>query len=234
LVPAGALLAAHFVPSVVSLGQWAPIRALPGGLCRWRGPDQQRVALTFDDGPHPQTTPLVLDRLDQLGVQATFFCLGVMAVRYPDVVAEVRRRGHQVETHGYRHDHHFVRTPRWVRDDLTAAIDALSQSGPRPRWFRPPYGQTPGWTMIEAHRQGLGLVLWSAWGREWAESDAGHVARRVIASLEPGAIVLLHDSEDTSPPGSCQRAIDALGPIVEELHRREWDAITLDRLVAGP
>jgi peptidoglycan/xylan/chitin deacetylase (PgdA/CDA1 family) len=233
LVPVGAVVAAHFLPSVVSLGQWLPIRSLPGGLCRWRGPAQPAVALTFDDGPHPGTTPLVLDRLDELGLVATFFCLGTMAARHPDLVAEVVRRGHQVESHGYRHDHHFLRTPGWVRSDLAAAVDTLGAAGVRPRWFRPPYGQATGATMVEAHRQGLGLVLWSAWGREWDEPDAAHVARRVIAGLDPGAIVLLHDTDDSSPPGSCRRAIGALGPVAEELQRRKWDAVTLDQLTAS-
>ncbi|HZP28002.1 MAG TPA: polysaccharide deacetylase family protein, partial [Acidimicrobiia bacterium] len=71
-----AAAAVQFVPSVVALGQWTPLRALPGGWCTWRGPDAPRVALTFDDGPDPRTTPRVLDRLDGLGFVATFFVLG--------------------------------------------------------------------------------------------------------------------------------------------------------------
>ena len=121
LIPVGLAAGAHMVPSVVSLGQWAPIRSLPGDLCRWRGPTGSGVALTFDDGPDPRTTPVALDRLDELGLVATFFCLGTQVASHPDLVAEIRRRGHQVETHGYRHAHHFVRTPRWVRADLDAA-----------------------------------------------------------------------------------------------------------------
>src|ERR1019366_6572218 len=112
----------------------------------------------------------------------------------------------------YRHAHHFVRSPRWVHADLDAAIDALEMIGVRPRWFRPPFGQTTGATMLEARRHGLRLVLWSAWGREWAEPDAASVARRVRSALGPGAIVLLHDADVLSPPGSSRRAADALGP----------------------
>jgi peptidoglycan/xylan/chitin deacetylase (PgdA/CDA1 family) len=219
------------VPSVVSLGQWVPVRALPAALCRWRGPARAAVALTFDDGPHPGTTPLVLERLDELGLPATFFCLGAQAARHPDLVAELRHRGHQVETHGYRHDHHFVRTPRWVRADLDAALDAMAPTGVRPRWFRPPFGQTTGATMVEARRHGLRLVLWSAWGREWSERDAAGVARRVAAGLAPGAIVLLHDADVQSPHGSSRRAADALGAIAADLDRRGYAAVTLDDLV---
>ena len=111
LVPVGVAAAAHMFPSVVSLGQWSPLRVLPGDLCRWRGPRGGGVALTFDDGPDPRTTPEVLDRLDELSLAATFFCLGEQVARHPDLVGEIRRRGHQVETHGFCHAHHFARTP---------------------------------------------------------------------------------------------------------------------------
>ena len=219
------------VPSVVSLGQWLPIRVLPGDLCRWRGPSGNGVALTFDDGPDPRTTPHVLDRLDEFSLVATFFCLGQQVVLHPELVREIRRRGHQVETHGFRHEHHFVRTLRWVRADLDAAIDALDQVGIHPRWFRPPFGQTTGATMVEAWRHNLRLVLWSAWGREWDESDSISVARRVRAGVGPGGIVLLHDADVQSPPGSSRRATEALGAIAEDLHRQGLAALTLDELV---
>jgi peptidoglycan/xylan/chitin deacetylase (PgdA/CDA1 family) len=231
LVPVGLAVGAHMVPSVVSLGQWLPIRALPGDLCRWRGSHASGVALTFDDGPDPRTTPLVLDRLDQLSLAATFFCLGEQVVAHPELVREIRDRGHQVETHGFRHDHHFVRSPRWVRADLTSAVDAMEQVGIHPRWFRPPFGQTTGATMVEARRHSLRLVLWSAWGREWDEPDASSVARRVRAGTGPGGIVLLHDADVQSPPGSSRRATEALGPIAEDLHRQGLTSLTLDDLV---
>jgi peptidoglycan/xylan/chitin deacetylase (PgdA/CDA1 family) len=231
LVPVGLAAGAHMVPSIVSLGQWLPIRALPGDLCRWRGTNPSGVALTFDDGPDPRTTPLVLDRLDQLSLAATFFCLGEQVAAHPELVGEIRDRGHQVETHGFRHEHHFVRSPRWVRADLSSAMDAMEQVGIHPRWFRPPFGQTTGATMVEARRHNLRLVLWSAWGREWDEPDASSVARRVRAGIGPGAIVLLHDADLQSPPGSSQRAAEALGPIAEDLHRQGLAPLTLDELV---
>jgi peptidoglycan/xylan/chitin deacetylase (PgdA/CDA1 family) len=218
------------VPSVVSLGQWAPIRSLPAGLCRWRGPAEPRVALTFDDGPQPDTTPRMLDRLDELGLVATFFCVGSRVAAHPDLVEEVRRRGHQVEVHGHRHAHHFVRTPRWVRGDLNSALDALGAVGVRPKWFRRPFGQVTGATLIEARRHRLRLVLWSAWGREWAEEDASGVARRVTRRLEPGAIVLLHDSDAFSPPvrvcGSWRPSARSLRTCPGEVSKVTMDQLT--------
>jgi peptidoglycan/xylan/chitin deacetylase (PgdA/CDA1 family) len=225
--------AGRFGPSVVSLGQWTNLRALPGGWCRWRGPDLTTVALTFDDGPCPEGTPVVLDALDRLGLSATFFCLGAEVARHPGLVTEIRRRGHLVASHGYRHDHHFARSARWVRSDLQAATEVLGQEGVSPRWFRPPFGQTPGTTLLEAHRQGLGVVLWSAWGREWvAASDASSVANRIIGHLGGGDVVLLHDSDRYSSPGTVARAVGALEPIADELRRRRLRAVTLDELMS--
>jgi peptidoglycan/xylan/chitin deacetylase (PgdA/CDA1 family) len=229
----GLALAAHMVPSAVSLGQWAPVRALPGELCRWRGPASASsgVALTFDDGPHPATTPLVLDRLDELGLVASFFCLGSLVAANPSLVGEILGRGHTVEVHGYRHDHHFIRTPRWVLADLRSALDVLRGAGARPGWYRPPYGQTTGASMYAARRFGLRLVLWSAWGHEWDAPSSSAVADRVIGALDPGAIVLLHDTDVLNPSGSTQRVLEALGPIASELDRAGLKAMTLDQLV---
>ena len=114
-----AAVAANIVPSVVSLGHWLPVRRLPGGWCRWRGPLVPKVALTFDDGPSPVTTPRILDQLDELGLGATFFCLGREVEWHPEVVAEIARRGHGIGTHGYEHEHHLARSPRWVERDLS-------------------------------------------------------------------------------------------------------------------
>lgn len=226
---AGSLAAGQWVPSVVSLGQWAPVRALPGRWCRWRGAGPG-VALTFDDGPSPETTPAVLDALDHLDLQATFFALGTSVERWPDLTSEVVRRGHVVGTHGYRHAHHLGRSPRWVLADLDAALATLDAVGIRPRWFRPPYGQVSGPTMMASRIRHLELVLWSAWGREWSSPDAAAVARRVGAALAPGAIVLLHDSDACSSAGSAARALDALGPIADGLARRDLRSVTLDDL----
>jgi peptidoglycan/xylan/chitin deacetylase (PgdA/CDA1 family) len=219
------------LPSVTTLGQWTRLRALPNDLYRWRGPDVPRVALTFDDGPDPETTPALLDRLDELGVRGTFFCLGVHAQHFPSLVKEAVARGHEIGVHGFAHDHHLWRTPTWVRRDLDAALDALSDCGVSPRWFRPPYGQASVGTLMAARALDLDLVHWSAWGREWEAQDAHAVADRVCASMEPGAIVLLHDSDDTSPTGTVARVIGALGPIVDELAHRGLSACTLSELV---
>ncbi|MDE3085140.1 MAG: polysaccharide deacetylase family protein [Acidobacteriota bacterium] len=236
VVGAGVTLA-HYLPSVCVLGQWSPswVRALPAGLCRWRGPARARaVALTFDDGPSPDTTPRTLDLLDELGMRATFFVLGTQARAHPELVAEIVRRGHGVGSHGFSHEHHLLRSPRWIRDDLARAVEALDACGVRTRWFRPPYGQLTARTVLEARRQGMEVVLWSAFGHEWAEPDAESVMAHLAPRLEPGAIVVLHDTEVDAPAGTARRtqgALELLGPVLDDL---ELAAVSLEELLSGP
>lgn len=225
--------AAQFVPSVVVLGQWGPWQALPGDLCRWQGPDTGSVALTFDDGPDPDGTPAILDRLDALSLRATFFMLGSQVERYPELAAEVGRRGHQVATHGHRHEHHLWRSPRWVLADLRAARSSMDRHGLGVAWYRPSFGQVAGSTLAAAKALRLRTVLWSCWGREWATDDPAVVERRVSRRLRSGAIVLLHDSDAFGRRGMWRTAAAALEPIAVRLSGAGLRAVTLDELVAG-
>jgi peptidoglycan/xylan/chitin deacetylase (PgdA/CDA1 family) len=232
-VAAGLTLAANYGPSTVTLGQWSSLRSLPGDICRWRGPKGQRVALTFDDGPNRHTTPQVLDRLDKLGLRATFFCVGSLVERDGEVVDEIARRGHQVETHGYRHEHHLLRSPRWIVNDLRRAVEVMAECGHPSSWYRPSYGQATGATLVAARALGLRTVLWSSWGREWATDDPDEVADRIIGDLGGGAIILLHDNDELGSPGMWRVGHAALPRLAAELERRELVAVTLDELVDG-
>jgi peptidoglycan-N-acetylglucosamine deacetylase len=227
-----AAIASQYIPSVVALGQWGRVRALPGDLCRWQGPRFARsVALTFDDGPDAEGTPRVLDALDQLCLQATFFVLGECARERPDLVEEIARRGHEVAMHGDEHARHLLHSPAWVRRDLTRARDTMTELAHPPRWYRPTYGQASGSTLLFAKTMGLRTVLWSAWGREWALADSREVAAHVDRRLRPGAIVLLHDSDRYGPRGMWRVVLDALPLIAADLERRRLSSVTLDALV---
>lgn len=234
---AGALALAHYLPSICVLGQWSPVplRALPGGLCRWRGPSGSgELSLTIDDGPSPDTTPRTLDLLDALGMRATFFVLGAQAEAHPGLVAEICRRGHTVGSHGYAHEHHLLRSPSWIAADMAAGVDAVARTtGTSPRFYRPTYGQLTARTMAESRRHGLELVLWSVWGHEWSERDPGPVMTRLERGLEPGAIVLLHDNDVNCRPGTGELTHRVLERLAGVLDDRGLRAVTLDQLLDG-
>lgn len=190
------------------------------------------MALTFDDGPSPATTPAVLDALDEHGLRATFFLLGEAVAAAPELAVEVARRGHEVACHGMAHVHHLLRPPGPVLADTAGAVRQLRSLGLPPRFYRPPYGQVAAATLVAARAARCEVVLWSAWGREFAETTPEPVLDRIAAGLRPGAIVLLHDSDACSPPGTAGRTLAALSGVAEELARRRLRARTLAEVLS--
>lgn len=203
-----ATLAAHVLPAAT----WLPaVGRLAPGLASPMEPGT--VAVTFDDGPHPEGTPAVLDRLDELGWRATFFMLGSAVSRYPTVAREVADRGHSLGLHGFEHRYLLARAPRATWQDLVGAKEAVEDAtGNRPQWWRPPYGVLSAAGLVAASRLELRPLLWSAWGKDWT-SDA--TPRRVVSTVMrgrvDGGVVLLHDSDVTSAPGSWRTTVAALG-----------------------
>ncbi|MHB8263470.1 MAG: polysaccharide deacetylase family protein [Acidimicrobiales bacterium] len=193
-----------------------------------------RLAITFDDGPDPVSTIPVLDRLDEFGVVATFFCLGSMAAKYPDTIHEISARGHDIGIHGYEHSPHLLRSPRWVWRDVLrskAAMEALGIA--RVRWFRPPYGVISSTTLAAAKYARMDIVLWSAWGKEWTTVDSKQVSQRVVTRLDDGVIILLHDADTASPPDTWKVAYDALPHILEAASDRNLQPVALSTMLGA-
>jgi peptidoglycan-N-acetylglucosamine deacetylase len=178
-----------------------------------------RVALTFDDGPDPRSTPLFIAELDRLGWSATFFVLGEMVRRNPSMVADLLAAGHEVGLHGDRHRAHIRRGPADVIDDLRRAYDTIAEAGGvAPVWFRPPHGYLSAGSLIGARRLGVRTVLWTAWGRDWtASATPQSVTETIWRDLGPGGTILLHDADCTSAPESWRSALGALAMLHERL-----------------
>jgi peptidoglycan/xylan/chitin deacetylase (PgdA/CDA1 family) len=209
---AAAVAAWHAAPALTARG---PLRARVGGRGRPGG-----VALTFDDGPHPEGTPAVLDRLAALGWTATFFLLGREVRRHPEIAAAVVAAGHEVAVHGDEHRNHLAHGPGWVAADLDRALAAIGgATGVRPRWFRPPYGVLTAGTLRAARRRSLTPVLWTAWGRDWEPSTPERVVGTLRPGLRPGATLLLHDGAGTGVPGAWRTTAEALPLLDAELRR---------------
>lgn len=209
LLPAVALPAVHAAPALSSLP--ALRRVL---LPRLAGVgDPCSVALTFDDGPDPASTPAFLDELDRLGARATFFVLGEMLQRDRDLGRQLANRGHEVAVHGWTHRNHLRLTPRRVREELTRTAELIAAvTGRPPVWFRPPYGVLTAGGLLAARRLALRPVLWTAWGRDWeASADPASVLRCLQrGGVRGGATLLLHDSDCTSAPGAWRSALGVL------------------------
>jgi peptidoglycan/xylan/chitin deacetylase (PgdA/CDA1 family) len=198
-----------------------------------RGPaGSARVALTFDDGPHPVTTRRVLETLAPTRHRATFFVLGEKARRHPDVVREIHASGHTLALHGDSHD--WLHSFRWsssVRADIlraAAAVEAVT--GARPRFFRPPLGHTSFTTVRGARLAGVTLIAWSSRGYDGLRGRSPEaVVERVGRTLIDGAIVMLHDAaeHDDFEPAS----VRALPRLVALLEERGLTSVGLDALL---
>jgi peptidoglycan-N-acetylglucosamine deacetylase len=153
------------------------------------------VGLSFDDGPDPDWTPAVLDALDDVGATATFFVVGERVERGPELTREILARGHELGIHGMEHRRHDRLDPDEGRREVADCAAAIERAGGvRPDRYRPPYGAaSPQLAAICAELE-LELDYWSSWGQDWDPIPAERIARLVLRDLEPGAIVLLHDS----------------------------------------
>jgi len=189
------------------------------------------VALTFDDGPHPQGTPAVLESLREAGATATFFLAGEQVVRRPALAAEIVAAGHRVELHCHRHRNLLRLSPRQFLDDAERGRAAIEEaSGQAISDYRPPYGIFSGSTLRAVRSRGWRPVLWSRWGKDWRRNaTAESITRRSSTGIRAGDIVLLHDADYYSARGSWVRTAAALPLILEELDSRGLKATSLRR-----
>jgi peptidoglycan/xylan/chitin deacetylase (PgdA/CDA1 family) len=176
-------------------------------------------ALTFDDGPHPQGTPHVLEILAKRDAPATFFLVGEQVRRNPSLAREIAEAGHFIGLHCDRHRNLLRLTPRQVREDLDRAESAIAETvGYRPTLYRPPYGVLNAAALTLARQRDWRTLLWSHWGRDWeARATPQSITARVTAGAGPGSVLLLHDADDYSAPGSWSRTVAALPRVLDAM-----------------
>jgi peptidoglycan/xylan/chitin deacetylase (PgdA/CDA1 family) len=177
------------------------------------------IALTFDDGPHPEGTPAVLEVLREYGAQATFFLVGEQVARRASLAAEIPAAGHTVGTHCYRHRSLLRLTPGQVWSDLDRASTLIAEAtGREPALYRPPYGVLNLAALAFARSRGWTTLLWTRDGRDWERrASADSIAGRLTRRLEPGEVLLLHDADFYAAPGSWRRSVAALPRVLEAL-----------------
>ena len=230
--PGLAVMGALGWSAVATTGVLLPRLEMYGRVISRGQAGRARVALTFDDGPHPVTTQRVLEVLAPTRHRATFFVLGHKVRRRPDVVRAIHAGGHTVGIHGDVHDRlHSFRMPWRVRDELVRAADAVeAAAGVRPKYFRPPLGHTSLTTVPGARRAGVTLIGWSSRGYDGiAGRSPERIVERVGRTLTDGAIVLLHDAaehDDFEPA-----AIPALPRLLALLDERGLTSVGLDELL---
>jgi len=210
-----------------TLGVFWPERGMYGSAL-WQGPARPEVALTFDDGPSPSTTPRVLAELAKAGARATFFLVGRKALAHPELVREIAAAGHELGLHGFEHDRLFsLRGSARVAADIRRTQAAIAAAGvPEPQLFRPPVGFVSHLTVWGARQAGVTLVGCSARALDGLRSASpANVAERLQRALRPGALLAMHDASerDDYVPAS----IAALPGVLQTMAERRLRPVTL-------
>ncbi len=189
--------------------------------------NQKRVALTFDDGPHPRYTEKILEILDDFGVTATFFVIGVNAENYPEALDKIVASGCEIANHTYSH----VRIDKMSEDELYNQIkkceDVLyDKTGKRPTLFRPPEGRVPQSLLTLSETMGYSVVLWSIDTLDWSHNPSEKISATVMKQMRGGDIILMHDYVS-----GLNTTCDALKIFIPKLLAEGYEFVTVSELI---
>lgn len=229
-----ALIANHLVLSLVGL--WPRSNWLGANWTHLPPAARARheIALTIDDGPDPAVTPQVLDLLDRYQIQATFFCIGEHAAHYPELCRDIVRRGHSVENHSQHHRHNFslLGVAGFTREILAAQTTLSGITGQPPLFFRAPAGLRNPFLDPVLTRLGLHLASWSVRGFDTRVGDAQRVKGKLLAGLQPGAIILLHDGHAALTPAGVPVILEVLPALLDAAAAAGLRWVTLRQALA--
>ncbi|MBA4750377.1 MAG: polysaccharide deacetylase family protein [Alphaproteobacteria bacterium] len=180
---------------------------------------QKVVSLTFDDGPSPKTTGMILDILKKEQVKATFFVLGQHAKDYPELIRRIHDEGHEIGNHTYDHKNLRGMSIGGIRQEIKKTQDILEGAQLTVNWFRPPYGAGRAKASPVASEFNLKTVLWTVDTRDWQKSSAQSVEQSVDQNVKDGSIVLMHDTKAVT--------VKALESIINQLKRNKYSFLTL-------
>lgn len=184
------------------------------------------IALTFDDGPHPELTPKLLDILRQNGVRATFFVVGRNVEAYPEIARRIVAEGHEIANHSWSHTAFTKIGAASLQREVESTNDIIERvTGRRPTKIRPPYGAiNPRVRAFLTKDQNLDVVLWSVDPLDWKRPGASVVAQRLAEGATPGGILLSHDIH----PGT----VEAMPETIAQLKAKGYGFATVSQLVA--
>jgi peptidoglycan/xylan/chitin deacetylase (PgdA/CDA1 family) len=222
---AGATTAAAW--SVPALAPIVPGVASALALPRHLAAGARGAALTFDDGPHAEGTPAVLEALRERGARATFFLVGEQVERHRALAAEIAAAGHAVALHGHRHRLQLRVGPRALADDLDRGAAAIAEAtGIAPALYRPPYGIFSPAGLALVRRRGWAPLLWSRWGHDWRRRITPQaIAAEVTEGVGDGDVLLLHDADHYSARHSHRRTAAALPLVLDALEARGLQSV---------
>lgn len=180
-----------------------------------------RIALTFDDGPHPYYTEQLLDGLKERGVKATFFVMGKQAEEYPDIIKRMAEEGHLIGNHTYTH----LQLCRTNEEAFKKELDRTNQlifelTGNNTEFVRPPFG---AWNKKFEEELNMFPVMWSVDPLDWCSTDASGIVNRVVRKIKEDDIILMHDQYKSS--------VTAALEIIDELKGQGFEFVTVEEIL---
>jgi peptidoglycan/xylan/chitin deacetylase (PgdA/CDA1 family) len=214
---------------VMGLGVALPqLRFFGNFICRGNKTKKQ-IALTFDDGPDPKSTPQLLELLRERKIPATFFCIGKRVEASPEIAAQIRREGHLLENHSYTHSYftNFYSAGR-LKAELELAQAAIKKAASvTPNYFRPPVGLSNPNTFRVAKKLNLQVIGWSVRSLDTVIREPEKIVARVKRGLHPGAIILLHDGNIPA-----EKLLTTVKLLLDTLQKLGYEVVRLDELPA--
>ncbi|WP_340022161.1 polysaccharide deacetylase family protein [Paenibacillus sp. FSL K6-1096] len=198
-----------------------------------KGIGRTDYCLTFDDGPDPHYTPLLLDLLKRYGVKATFFVVGSHAEQHPGIIKRMHEEGHLIGIHNYVHKTNWLMRPATVRKQIDQTSDIIfAITGERSTYYRPPWGIVNLFDFSK--RRQVQIVLWSAMFGDWKEKlGVERLTEKLLAKLGPGEVMLLHDCGTTlgADPNAPEHMLIALERMLEEAEQRGLKSVRIDEMI---
>lgn len=200
----------------------APIDRDGDGIATGKCASQRCIALTFDDGP-TRSTPQLLTTLKEHRARATFFVIGKRAKTLPDITKRIIDEGHQIGNHTWSHASLPSLKPVKMAEEINRTNVAIQKiTGVSPHTLRPPYGSIDDATYDVLKQTNMSAVLWSIDTRDWSETDSGILCDRVVASAQPGSVIILHDG--------IAKSTKATNCILGRLEKKSYQFVTIDEL----
>ncbi|MBQ4529855.1 MAG: polysaccharide deacetylase family protein [Lachnospiraceae bacterium] len=182
---------------------------------------KKKIALTFDDGPHPEYTPMLLDGLKERNVSAAFFLMGKNAEKYPEIVERMYKEGHTIGNHSYSHVQLSEMEELEACKEMTKANEVIKNIiGKTPDYIRPPFG---AWSHNLDCITNMIVVLWDVDPLDWKCQNTDLVVKRVVSNVEEDDIILLHDSYETT--------VEATFQIIDTLEKEGYEFVSLDEII---
>lgn len=187
--------------------------------------NERKIALTFDDGPHPVYTPQVLELLEKFDAKATFFCIGKNIQTHPEILKQILEKGHVIGNHSFSHSNFigFNGKKNWLKE-LKQTDDAIEKiTGFRPRFFRPPFGVTTPHLANAVRETNHVVIGWNVRPYDTLNVAPEKIIRKILPKIKAGSIVLLHDRHE--------RIVPILEQLLPKLLDKKFTFAPLDKLI---